>query len=224
MKLSKIWMVLSIVLIIVLSLVTESSAIQIVAAVCGVIYVFSTALEIRAGQLVGVINAALYGLIMFNTGVYGTAIYNLVYCIPMQIYTFFTWGKNKEGKDRTSISRYTSNQRRIIILFTSLAICIYYIIATKLNVQFAIVDGISIILGIVGLYLTSKKKIEQWSCFLVSNVAMFALWTVKCVESISNLPMLLMWVIYLVNNSYGLYTWNKKLNKLKDKNTENAVV
>lgn len=213
MKLSKIWMTTSLIIIIALSVITNSNILQIIAAVCGVIYVFNTVFENKYGQLFGIINSALYGYIMFKNGVYGTAIYDTIYCIPMQIYTFFTWGKDKNGKNKTDISKYTLQQRTYITVATMLVIGLYCIVANKLNIQFALVDGISIILGVLGLYMTSKKKIEQWYCFLISNVAMLVMWGIKCTENPSNLPMLLMWMVYLVNNSYGLYTWNKKISK-----------
>lgn len=229
MKLSKVWMVTSVVLIIVLSVLTESSVIQIIAAVCGVVYVFSNVLENRYGQLFGIVNSALYGIIMYSIGVYGTAIYDFIYCIPIQIYTFFTWGKDKNGKKKLEISRLTAMQRVLLIIATALVIAIYCIVAPKFNVQFALVDGISIILGVVGLYMTSRKKVEQWYTFIISNIAMIVLWTVKCIENILNIPMLVMWLIYLVNNCYGLYSWSKKLKvqNLEKKNSkmdENATV
>jgi len=214
MKLSKIWMIVSVALIIVLSILTHSSVLQIIAAIAGVIYVFSNVFENRYGQLFGIVNSVLYGIIMYNNGVYGTAIYDFVYCVPMQAYTFFTWGKDKDGKNKVNISRYTSIQRVLITVVTALVISSYCIIANRLNVKFALVDGISIILGVVGLYMTSKKKIEQWYTFIITNIAMMILWGIKCTENISNIPMLVMWLIYLINNIYGLYTWWNKIKKL----------
>ena len=211
MKLSKVWMIASLIIITVLSIITNSSIIQIVAAICGVIYVFGTATENRYGQLFGMVNSGLYGIIMFNNKIFGTAIYDFIYCIPIQIYTFINWGKNKQGEEKTKVSTYTKSQRAIILLLTILLVSIYCIIVTKFNFQFALIDGISIILGVVGLYMTSKKKLEQWYVFIVSNIAMFVLWSIKTVEDISNLPMLLMWIIYFVNNSYGLFSWSRKI-------------
>lgn len=229
MKLSKVWMVTSLILIIVLSVLTNSSLLQIIAAIAGVIYIFGTVFENKYGQLFGMINSALYGYIMFSNGVYGTVIYDVIYCFPMQIYTFFTWSKDKNGKNKLEISRLTTMQRVLLIIATALVIAIYCIVAPKFNVQFALVDGISIILGVVGLYMTSRKKVEQWYTFIISNIAMIVLWTVKCIENISNIPMLVMWLIYLVNNCYGLYSWSKKLKvqNLEKKNSkidENATV
>ncbi len=220
-KLSKIWMILSVLIIVVLSIISKSSLLQIIAAVCGVIYVFNTVFENRYGQLFGVVNSLLYGVIMYSNGVFGTSIYNFIYCIPMQIYTFFNWGKDKNGKNKLKISRYADMQRLVIWLIILVVVSVYNVVATRIGVQFALVDGLSIILGIAGLYMTSKKKVEQWHMFIVSNVAMIALWGIKCVQDISNISMLVMWVIYLINNIYGLCEWNKKFKKNIEKKNEN---
>lgn len=220
-KLSKIWMTASVLLIVILSAITKSPLLQIIAAVCGVIYVFNTVFEKRFGQIFGVANSLLYGIIMYTNGVFGTSIYNFVYCIPMQIYTFFTWGKDKYGREKLKITRYTDIQRLVIWLIIFGIAAIYTIVASKLNVKFALIDGLAIILGIAGLYMTSRKKVEQWHMFIVSNIATLILWSVKCTESITNIPMLIMWIVYLVNNIYGLYEWNKKLKKNTEKYNEN---
>ena len=219
-KLSKIWMISSLLLIIILSVITSSPLLQIIAAVCGVVYVYGTVFENRFGQIFGIVNSLLYGIIMFSNGVYGTCIYDFVYCIPMQIYTFFTWGKDKQGNNKLKVSKYTDVQRLLIWLVILIITAIYTIVATKLNVSFALIDGLSIILGIVGLYMTSKKKVEQWHMFIVSNIAMLALWSIKCIENITNIPMLIMWLVYLVNNIYGLCEWNKKIKKNMEKTSE----
>ena len=217
MKKTKIWMVIAIMLVVIPSIMTDANILQVIASISGVIYVFNIVVENKYGQLFGALNSLLNAVLMLSNGVYGTFIYNMSYCIPIQIYTFFTWGKDKSGQDRTVISRYTSKQRIGIVFIASTIITIYAIIANKLNVEFALVDGICIILGILGLYMTSRKRIEQWPCYIVTNIAMLTFWIIKCTENINNIQMAIMCVIFMLNNIYGWIAWNKKLNKDKAK-------
>lgn len=217
MKLSKILMIIAIMLAVIPAIITKADILQIIASTSGIIYVFNVVAENKYGQFFGVLNSLLNAILMYSNGVYGTFLYNMVYCIPIQVYTFFTWGKDKFGKDRTVISRYNNRQRILIIFITTIAVASYTYIATKLNVQFAFVDGICIILGILGLYMTSRKKIEQWLCYIVTNIAMLVLWTIKCVENINNIPMTIMCIIFMLNNIYGWSVWRKKLNGEKVK-------
>ena len=197
--------------VVVLSIIAESSVLQIFGAVFGIVYVFLVAKEKRISQIFGIVSTAIYGLLMYNGGLYGTSIYDFVYCIPIQIYTFYTWGKNKDGKNKKEISRYSNIQRIIFILIVIVLTLIYVLVASKLSVNFPLVDGVSIILGLFGMYFVSQKKIEQWYAFIISNIVTIVYWTILCAQDISNLPMLLMWAVYIINNSYGLYLWTKKI-------------
>ena len=209
-----IYVLVLIILIIVLSIVTKSSIIQMIASVAGVIYVYLNTKENKYGQLFGITNTAIYGYLMFMDGLYGTTIYDYLYCIPIQIFTFFTWGKDKTGKNKKEISRFTNEERLLIVVTLVLLVTMYILIAPKFNVNYALVDGISIIVGAFGMYFVSQKKIENWHLFIITNIVTIAYWGLKCMESISHIPMLAMWAIYLINNSFGLYEWHKKL---KDK-------
>lgn len=212
MKLYKIWMVIAIFIICILSFFSHSNIYQIIASVAGVIYVIGIAKENKFSIFFGIINAAIYGVIMFLDKIYGTAIYDIFYCIPVMIYTFFTWG-NKTKK--VEISTYSNKDRCKLIISSLGLVLIYYIISTKLGVNYAIADAFMIVLGAFGMYITSKKKVEQWYFFIATNISNIILWIIKCNESISNLPLLVMWFVYLINNCYGLYTWNKKLKEKK---------
>ena len=116
MKKDKIWIASAIIIITVLSVITKSELIQIIAAIFGVVYVFGTAKENRYSQLCGVVNTGIYAYLMYKDKLYGTAVYDLFYCIPLQIYTFYTWGKDKSGKNKKEITRFTNNKRTLICI------------------------------------------------------------------------------------------------------------
>ena len=124
MKKTKIWMIISIMIVVISSIVTKANVLQIIASTSGIIYVFNIVLENKYGQLFGALNSLLNAVLMFSNGVYGTFIYNTFYCIPMQIYTFFTWGKDKSGKDRTTISKYNNRQRLIIASIAAISVSV----------------------------------------------------------------------------------------------------
>lgn len=210
-----IWFVLATTLIIILSIIAKSAISQVVASVCGVIYVLGVAKENRYSQLFGIANTAIYGVIMLKSGLYGSAAYNLIYCIPMLIYTFIFWGKKKQND--LKITRFSNEKRAGIMIIIVFLITVYYYIAMRLKVNYALVDAVTIVTGILGMYIIAKKKVEQWYCWIAVNVANGSLWIIKTVQDFSNITMVIMWSIYLINNCYGLYIWNKKLKE--DKNS-----
>lgn len=210
-----IWMTVAVILILVLSIIAKTEIEKIIASICGVIYVLGVAKQNRISQIFGFINTGIYAYLLFRDGVYGSAIYNFCYCLPMLIYTYFNWGKDKSSK--VEISKYDNKTRCLCAMGIITSVVIYYIIAIKLGVNYALVDAITIIVGMCGMYAISKKKIEQWYLFILVNLANISMWIINTVKEPSNIAMVLMYVIYIINNIYGAVSWNKELKKLKNK-------
>lgn len=213
-KLHKIWMVVSVLAIIILSIIAKTEVIKIIASVCGVIYILGVAKQSRISQIFGFINTAIYAYLMFSDKVYGSAIYNGLYCLPMLIYTYFSWGKTKENS-KIQVSSYGINQRCYLIMAGIIIITIYYAIATNLGVNYALVDATTITCGVFGMYAISKKKIEQWYAFTFVNIANISMWIVESVKSISNITMIFMFIVYMVTNIYGLCVWKNDMQNSK---------
>ena len=213
--LHNIWMLVAITLILILSIISKTEILKIIASICGVIYILGVAKEKRTSQLFGFVNTAIYAYLMLSDKVYGSAIYNACYCLPMLVYTYFTWGKNKENS-KIKISSYSIKDRCSLIIAGIVIITGYFVIATHFGVNYALVDALTITCGVFGMYAISKKKIEQWYAFIIVNIANVSMWIIESIKDVSNITMVLMFVIYMINNIYGLYIWKKEL-KLEEK-------
>ena len=212
--LHEIWMITAVALILVLSFISNTEIIKIIASVCGVIYILGVAKEKRSSQIFGFINTAIYAYIMFNGKVYGSAIYNGLYCLPMLVYTYITWGKNKENT-KVKINSYSVTDRCYLIMSAIAIITVYYVIAVKFGVNYALIDALTITCGVFGMYAISKKKIEQWYAFIIVNIANISMWTIESVKDPSNATMVGMFLIYMINNIYGLSVWKKEIKKVQ---------
>lgn len=211
--LHEIWMIVAVLLIVVLSLIAKTHIIKIIASVCGVIYVLGIAKEKRSSQIFGFINTAIYAWLMFEDRVYGSAIYNGLYCLPMLVYTYINWGKNSDNKEnkKLKIATYSVKKRCQLIIAAIAIITVYYIVASNLGVNYALLDAIAIICGAFGMYAISKKQIEQWYSFIIVNIANISMWLMETIKDGSNVTMVLMFVIYTLNNIYGLNEWKKSI-------------
>lgn len=207
--LHEIWMGVAVTLIIILSIIAKTPIIKIIASVCGVIYILGVAKENRTSQIFGFVNTAIYAYLMLKDGVYGSAIYNGLYCLPMLVYTYINWGKNSGDKDnkKLKVATYSHATRCFLIMAAIVIITVYYSIAVKLGVNYALVDAIVITCGAFGMYAISKKHIEQWYAFIIVNIANIAMWITETIKDPSNATMVLMFIIYMINNIYGLKTW-----------------
>lgn len=216
--LHQIWMVVSVLVIIVLSIIAKTELIKIIASVCGVIYILGVAKQSRTSQVFGFVNTAIYAYLMLNDKLYGSAIYNGLYCLPMLIYTYFKWGKTKENSknnenNELKVSSYSIHKRCYLIMAAIVIITVYYALATKLGVNYALVDAMTITCGGFGMYAVSKKKIEQWYAFIFLNIANISMWIIESVKNVSNITMIFMFIVYMISNIYGLFVWKNEMKK-----------
>lgn len=211
--LHEIWMGVAVTIIIILSIISKTEILKVIASACGVIYILGIAKEKRTSQFFGFVNTAIYAYLMFEQKLYGSAIYNGFYCLPMLVYTYFNWGKKKE---KNKVGTYSTKTRCYLIMSAILLITIYYIIATMLNVNYALTDAITIICGAFGMYAISKKKIEQWYAFILVNIANSTMWIIETIKQPSNITMVMMFAIYMINNIYGLCQWKKSMKMQKN--------
>lgn len=211
--LHEMWMGIAVTLILILSIISKTELIKIIASVCGVIYILGIAKEKRSSQIFGLVNTAIYAYLMFNDKVYGSAIYNGLYCLPMLVYTYFNWGKAKDetGK-KVKISSYSIKARCYLIISAIAVVTIYYVIASRFGINYVLVDALTITCGVFGMYAISKKKIEQWYAFIIVNIANISMWVIETIKDTSNATMVLMFIIYMINNIYGLNVWKKTMN------------
>lgn len=207
----EIWIIIAVSIILILSAISKTEILKVIASVSGVIYVLGIAKEKRTSQLFGLVNTGVYAYLMIKDKVYGSAAYNGLYCLPMLVYTYFNWGK--KGEKKLKISRYTVIERCKIIIGAISIITLYFVIATKIGVNYALVDAITITCGAFGMYAISKKKIEQWYAFILVNIANMIMWLSESIINPANIIMAITFVIYMINNIYGFLVWKKEIKK-----------
>lgn len=161
----------------------------------------------------GSINVGIYGYILLTERIYGGALYNIVYCLPMLIWGYIKWKKVKT-QENSGVKIISLKNRILLGIVFSIIIIIYALILNKIGSSNCILDSITTVLGFLAIYLMSNKYIEQWFVWAIVNLAGTALWIILTMQSFSNMPMALMWGVYLVNSIYGYITWNNRYNKI----------
>lgn len=211
-KITKSWIIYFIIaniIVLIGGIYQKSELVSIISSVSGVIYVLLVAKERKIAFVFGAINVLLYGLILLKQNVYGGVIYNIFYSLPMMIYGYFAWGKKSKEKN-SGIRNLGKKTKIILILVFTIAIIIYSQILKYMGGNQTILDSITTILGFLGIYLMTNKYMEQWITWIIVNASNVLMWIILVNQNITNLPVLLMWFIYLINSIYGYIEWRKK--------------
>lgn len=209
-----IWLFSATVIVGVASILSSNDLLVVISSICGVIYAISIGYKDKFAYVWGFVNVVLYGIVLLLTKTYAGAFYNLIYSAPMMVYGFFSWKRmEKKGLIRT-----LSNRARIIISACLIpAIIGFSFVLEALGGTYVWLDSMTTCIGFVGIFLMTNLYVEQWWAWNISNTANLVLWIVRSTESISNLPLAIMWLIYLINSIYAFIKWNKMLKLQKEK-------
>lgn len=209
-----VWLAFAVAVTITSSFLQEGfNKISTISAVLGVLYTIFVAKNNRISFLFGLGNVSLLGIMLFKSGVYAGAFYNILYSVPMLIWGFINWSKKQNDKN-SGIKKIQDDKKGNLVVLIFVAITIYALILKLMNSNEYLLDAATAVLGFVGTYLMTNKYMEQWGVWVISNFLNVALWTSLTLTSINNLPVLVMWIIYLINSIYGYIVWHKKYKKI----------
>ncbi|WP_297438212.1 nicotinamide riboside transporter PnuC [uncultured Clostridium sp.] len=183
-----------------------------------------------------ILNTIAMTVISFIGGLYGEAFKNLFILIPLEIYGFYMWKHSAEKSEDGVVEGRTFTKaqwvKTIIIMLT--AWLIYGIIlknvpSIMMNLfgmsikpdPSYIMDALSSVITTYALYLTSRRYVEQWYFWILSNIGfvVFVETMVKQGFTINNLSGAMTWLQYGVSSFYGFYLW-RKMYKAKHKGVD----
>ena len=157
----------------------------------------------------GIVNSALYAYLLFEWGLYGDMLISAYYVI-MSFYGWYAWSqKNRQHQDLLIIQTMNTHEKKMsgLIFFISVIfVFLVYHYFEKLSFWWAYVDTLITGLFFVGMWLLSKRKIENWLFFLVGNILAIPLFVLKGFALTGFLYLFLSVVALL-----GYQSWKKQL-------------
>ena len=123
---------------------------------------------------------------------------------------------NSQEKKNSSIIVKTrlSNKLRLKYLFFTILfslICIF--IMKYFSDSRPILDGITTVFSIAGMYFTVKRCIEQWIAWMIVNTFSFLMWLIIALQGERVFSTVIMWGVYLVLAIYFYYQWKGDIAK-----------
>ncbi len=201
----KIFFIISIILVITCSFLKDKNIALVVANFCEVIYLLLNTRKNKHTFLFAIVCFLVNTVILLIKNMYGSALYNLLYIIPLLCYGYYSTVKEKEF----SIKKLDNNVR---IYLSGVGITLIVGIAIILHifeVEFALLDTISLICGAISIFLISNRYIEQWVILILVNLSNAITWGILSFNNIVNLPNFLIYIMYIIISIYGLLYWRK---------------
>ena len=134
----------------------------------------------------------------------------------MQIIGIFEWKKHLKKDKQEIIKQNLTNKERFFLGSISVIACI--ILVSYLNYSketTPLLDGITTVLSILGMYLTVKRCIEQWLIWIIVNSLTIIMWIKLSLKNTQTYSTIIVWTIYLILGIYFYIQWRKELTQEK---------
>lgn len=190
----------------------KDSPIALVSAFCGITYTILAGKGIPSCYLIGVVGSAFYAYLSFINALWGNLILYAGYYVPMQILGFFQWSKHLKSDKKEIVKIRLGNKERIgLIIFGSLISLCTILCLIYFNDKSPVIDGITTIFSIFGMYLTVRRAIEQWMVWMVVNGLSFIMWLQIALGGGKVYSTVIMWGVYFILSVYFYYVWRKEI-------------
>ena len=206
-----VWLLLSSITILILSIYWNDSVIGIISAVAGVACVVCTGKGKLSAYAFGLINTILYAYIALVARFYGEVMLNVLYYLPMQFYGFYVWNKNIDETTLEVKKRKMKTKHLVVLLVAVLLATIGYGYLLKfINGAMPFVDALSTVVSVAAMIVSIKMYAEQWLLWIIVDAVTVIMWGVAFANGQESVATLVMWMIYLINAVVMQVKWTKE--------------
>ena len=190
----------------------QDSCLSLASAFCGITYTILAGKGNPICYLIGLTGSAFYVYLSFSNGLWGNCLLYALYFVPMQLIGFFKWHKHLKS-DKYEIIKTSLSKKENIILFSLAAIISVFIIVifAEIGDSNPLIDGLTTVFSVLGMYLTVRRAIEQWYVWAGVNLLSLIMWIIIAFQGVKVYSTVLMWFIYFVLAVYFYKEWKKEL-------------
>ena len=189
----------------------HASPLEYLAVISGVVSVWLSKKESIWVYPTGLLNTSIYVYLSVCGSLFGEATVNLYYTI-MSIYGWWLWNKKDLKQNAILKISYSSlAEKKMQLLFFATCYLIIFVALTFLKNNFAkdtipFADAFASAAAFTAMYLMTKKKIENWQWWILTNIASIPLYYIKNYVLTS-----VYYFILLVIAIAGWAEWRKKI-------------
>ena len=193
----------------------EFDALVLIASLLGATALIFVAKGNPLGQILTVVFALVYAVISYRFRYFGEMITYLGMTSPMAIAAAVQWFKNpfEKGKAEVKIRTLSKKLCALMWLLTAVVTFIFYFILKALETPNLFMSTVSISTSFLASALTFFRNPFYALAYAANDVVLIILWILASVKNPVYIPMVICFVIFLINDSYGFINWRKMKKK-----------
>lgn len=180
-------------------------SIELLSAICGLLYVLYASKEKRVAWIYGIISSLLAMYLFVEAKLYSeTLLYS--YYLLAGVYGFLLWKKDKGG---LAISK-ASNQNNILFIVLGIAgaFVLGWFFSSKSDAELPYFDAFTTSFSFIATWMTARKILQNWIFWIVIDLAGAILYSIKELYVLAGLMF-----VYSLIAIYGYYQWKKTYTK-----------
>ncbi|MEM9078417.1 MAG: nicotinamide riboside transporter PnuC [Bacteroidota bacterium] len=158
----------------------------------------------------GIISTAIFVYILLVYGLLGDMLINAYY-FAMSIYGWWMWTRKVDDTHFIPITTMDSSEKKwATLLFFSTLVFVFgiYLVFKKFDSWTAYVDTFTTGIFFVGMWLMAKKKLENWTFWIIGDIISVPLYLYKGLIFSS-----FQYFLFTIIAIYGYRAWKKSLGK-----------
>lgn len=186
----------------------------LIASLIGVTALIFVAKGDVTGQVLTVVFSVLYSVISFEFTYYGEMITYMFMTAPIAAMSVYTWIRHPEekGKREVSIARLSLKKTIMLCITAVIVTVIFYFILRYFNNANLLFSTISITTSFLASALMLFRSSAYALAYGANDIILIILWVMASLEDTAYLPMVMCFAMFLVNDIYGFYSWQKRKN------------
>ncbi|HUR10246.1 MAG TPA: nicotinamide riboside transporter PnuC [Flavitalea sp.] len=189
--------------------INHTPLLEYVAVVFGIVSVLYSRKENVLVYPTGLINTSLYTYFCFAWwGLYAEASLNFYYTV-MSLYGWYVWTRKNTHSGKTALAITASNKNdwvRALVFFFFSWVALFFILKQFTRSTVPLGDSFASATAYTGMWLMTRKKLENWIWWILTNLASIPLYFYKGAPLTS-----FQYIVFLVLAILGYISWKRKL-------------
>lgn len=163
------------------------------------------------GQALTIVFSCLYGYISYHWQYYGEMITYLAMTAPMAFVALVSWLRHPYNGNRSEVAVSKIGGREVVFMtaLTVVVTAVFYFILKALNTASLTVSTVSVTTSFLAVYLTAKRSPFYALAYACNDIVLIVLWVIATFKDISNISVVLCFVMFFANDIYGFINWNR---------------
>lgn len=212
-----LWAFSCVILIFLFILVPKKNPITLISTLIGVTSLMYTAKGHVGGKFLTLIFCILYAIVSLSFKYYGEAITYLGMTFPSEFISIIVWLKNPSEKGKTEVKmEHLTPKKSIIAAFLAMIVTlVFYFVLKALNTTNLVISTVSITTSMIAATFSIMRVPYYAVGYATNDIVLIIMWILASIKNPVYMPMIFNFVIFLVNDIYGFYSW-KKMRRIQE--------